>query len=318
MTALLRIGTRGSPLALAQAHETRDRLAARFPELASPDAIEIVTFKTEGDRIQDRTLMAAGGKGLFTKEIEEALLDGRVDLAVHSMKDVPTWLPDGLAITALLPREDHRDGWISPKAATLDDLPAGALVGTASLRRQALVLMRRPDLRVIAFRGNVQTRLRKLEEGHVDATLLAMAGVRRLGLADRITSVLEPDVMLPAVAQGAIGIETRISDDRTNAYVTALNCAETASRVAAERGVLATLDGSCRTPIAALALISGTALTVKALVIRPDGRQWFTTARSGAVADALAMGVDAGNELKAMLPSDFFQAPNAVADGPVV
>ncbi|WP_035707557.1 hydroxymethylbilane synthase [Niveispirillum irakense] len=317
-TALIRIGTRGSPLALAQAHETRDRLAALFPELAEPGAVEIVTFKTEGDRIQDRTLMAAGGKGLFTKEIEDALLDGRVDLAVHSMKDVPTWLPDGLSISALLPREDHRDGWISFKAATLDDLPAGSVVGTASLRRQALVLMRRPDLRVVPFRGNVQTRLRKLEEGQVDATLLAMAGMRRLGLADRVTSVIEPDVMLPAVAQGAIGIETRINDDRVNRYVMALNCPATAARVAAERGVLATLDGSCRTPIAALALISGAALSVQALVIRPNGQQWFVTARTGAISDAAAMGIDAGNELKSMLPSDFFKGAEAMAQEPVV
>lgn len=317
-TALIRIGTRGSPLALAQAHETRDRLAALFPELAEPGAVEIVTFKTEGDRIQDRTLMAAGGKGLFTKEIEEALLEGRVDLAVHSMKDVPTWLPDGLSISALLPREDHRDGWISFKAATLDDLPTGSVVGTASLRRQALVLMRRPDLRVVPFRGNVQTRLRKLEEGQVDATLLAMAGMRRLGMADRVTSVIEPDVMLPAVAQGAIGIETRISDERVNRYVMALNCPDTAARVAAERGVLATLDGSCRTPIAALALISGEALTVQALVIRPNGQQWFTTARSGAIGDATAMGIDAGMELKSMLPSDFFKGAEAMAQEPVV
>lgn len=316
MTALLRIGTRGSPLALAQALETRDRLAAAFPELAEVGSVEIVTFKTEGDRILDRTLSAAGGKGLFTKEIEQALIDGDVDLAVHSMKDVPTSLPDGLAIAAYLPREDHRDAWFSPKAASLDDLPDGALVGTASLRRQAIVLMRRPDLRVVPLRGNVQTRLRKLEEGQVDATLLAVAGLNRLGLADRATGVLSEDQMLPAVAQGAIGIETRIGDDRVNAYVAALNCATTTARVTAERGVLATLDGSCRTPIAALALINGDALALKALVIRPDGQQWFMTGRAGPVSDALALGVDAGLELKSKLPEAFFSG--AQYDGPVV
>lgn len=315
MTALLRIGTRGSPLALAQAHETSDRLAAAFPELAGEGAIEIVTFKTEGDRILDRTLSAAGGKGLFTKEIEQALLEGSVDLAVHSMKDVPTSLPDGLGIIAYLPREDHRDAWFSPKAS-LDELPAGSLVGTASLRRQAIVLMRRPDLRVAALRGNVQTRLRKLEEGHVDATLLAMAGLNRLGLADRATGVLSEDQMLPAVAQGAIGIETRLDDDRTNGWVRALNCRTTELRVTAERGVLATLDGSCRTPIAALALINGEALSLKALVIRPDGQQWFTTGRAGLATDALALGVDAGQELKSKLPAAFFAGINP--DGPVV
>lgn len=316
MKALLRIGTRGSPLALAQAIETRDRLAAAFPELAEAGAVEIVTFKTEGDRILDRTLSAAGGKGLFTKEIEQALLDGTVDLAVHSMKDVPTSLPDGLAITCYLPREDHRDAWFSPKAASLDELPEGALVGTASLRRQAIVLMRRPDLRIAALRGNVQTRLRKLEEGLVDATLLAMAGLNRLGLVDKATGVLSEEQMLPAVAQGAIGIETRIGDDRTNAYVRALNCAETELRVTAERGVLATLDGSCRTPIAALALINGDALSLKALVIRPDGQQWFMTGRAGNKADALSMGIDAGQELKSKLPAAFFAGINP--DGPVV
>lgn len=316
MTALLRIGTRGSPLALAQAIETRDRLAAAFPELAGEGAIAIVTFKTEGDRILDRTLSAAGGKGLFTKEIEQALLDGTVDLAVHSMKDVPTSLPDGLTITAYLPREDHRDAWFSPKAASLDALPAGSVVGTASLRRQAIVLMRRPDLKVVPFRGNVQTRLRKLEEGLVDATLLALAGLNRLGLADRATGILSEEQMLPAVAQGAIGIETRIGDDRTNAYIRTLNCPETELRVVAERGVLATLDGSCRTPIAALAQINGDAISLKALVIRPDGQQWFTTGRTGHKADAHAMGIDAGQELKSRLPAAFFAG--ADPDGPAV
>lgn len=307
--APLRIGTRGSPLALAQAHETRDRLAKAWPDLASPDAVEIVVIHTTGDRIQDRTLMEAGGKGLFTKEIEDALLAGSIDLAVHSMKDVPTWLPDGLQMTAMLPREDVRDAWFSLTAPTMDDLPPGAVVGTASLRRQAQILARRPDLRVVPIRGNVQTRLRKLGEGEVEATLLAVAGMRRLGTADRITSIIEADVMLPAVAQGAIGIESRADDDRTNGYLAALNCQETFTRVAAERGVLAALDGSCRTPIAALATLSDGRLDLEALVIRGDGSEWFRTSRSGSPADALAMGDDAGRELKALLPPDFFGPP---------
>jgi len=315
MTVLLRIGTRGSPLALAQAHETRDRLAAAHPELSAPGAIEIVTYKTTGDRIQDRTLAAAGGKGLFTKEIEEALAAGAVDLAVHSMKDVPTSLPDGLVIDCLLPREDPRDAFFSDKAADLDGLAPGSVVGTASLRRQAQVLLRRPDLMVVPLRGNVQTRLRKLDEGQVDATLLALAGLRRLGLTERIASVLEPDCMLPAVAQGAIGIETRAGDARTNAWVGALNCPVTATRVAAERGVLAALDGSCRTPIAALATVAAPGrLSLKALVLRPDGSQWFREEAEFAATDAEAAGRAVGEALKARLPPDFFgPAPGPLA-----
>lgn len=311
-TPLLRIGTRGSPLALAQAHETRDRLAAAWPELAEPGAVEIVVIKTTGDRILDRTLSEAGGKGLFTKELEEALLAGTVDLAVHSMKDVPTWFPDGLGLAALLPREDVRDAWFCRRGCGLAELPAGSVVGTASLRRQAQVLMRRPDLKVVPLRGNVQTRLSKLEAGTVDATLLAMAGLNRLGLADKATKALEPDEMLPAVAQGAIGIETRTADGRTNRFVAALNCPDTWTRVTAERGVLAALDGSCRTPIAALARLTSAGIDLRALVIRPDGGEWYETVRIGSPGDAAALGADAGAELKSRLPPGFFaEAPTA-------
>ncbi|HYC05683.1 MAG TPA: hydroxymethylbilane synthase [Azospirillaceae bacterium] len=310
MSASLKIGTRGSPLALAQAHETRDRLAAAFPELAADGAVEIITYKTTGDRILDRTLAAAGGKGLFTKEIEEALAAGEVDLAVHSMKDVPTTLPDGLVIDCYLPREDPRDAFFSRSGADLDGLPAGSVVGTASLRRQAQVLMRRPDLTVIPFRGNVQSRLRKLEAGEVDATLLALAGLRRLGLTDRLTAVIETDVMLPAVAQGAIGIESRADDSRTNRYLAALNCAETRTRVTAERGVLAALDGSCRTPIAALARFTGEGrLHMAALVIRNDGSEWFRDEGEFDAGDAETFGRALGERLKARLPADFFGPP---------
>jgi len=306
MTTSLRIGTRGSPLALAQAHETSDRLIAAHPPLAAPGAIEIVVLKTTGDRILDRTLAEAGGKGLFTKELEEALLDGRADLAVHSMKDVPTQLPDGLEIATLLPREDPRDAFFARSGGGLADLPPGAVVGTAGLRRQAQLLERRPDLKIVPLRGNVQTRLSKLDAGEVDATLLALAGLRRLGLTERITAVLEPETMLPAVAQGAIGIEIRSNDAATRALLAPLNCAQTATRVTAERALLAALDGSCRTPIAALATLAGDALHLRVKVLSADGRRVFRAERRGTAAEAQALGADAGAEIKAQLPPDFF------------
>ena len=306
--ATIRIGTRGSPLALAQANETRARLCAAHAELAE-DAVEIVVIKTSGDRIQDRALAEAGGKGLFTKEIEEALLDGRIDIAVHSMKDMPTVLPDGLEISCLLEREDPRDAFISLAADSLAALPAGALVGSASLRRQAQIRRLRPDLRVDILRGNVDTRLRKLKEGQVDATLLANAGLRRLGLTAHISSLIEPEEMLPAVAQGAIGIEQRASDDRVRALLAPLNHTDTAVCVAAERAFLAALDGSCRTPIAGLALLDGAGLLAfKGEILRPDGSQSFTAERTGAAADAAELGLDAGEALRRQAPSDFFVA----------
>ncbi len=308
--ALLRLGTRGSPLALAQAHEVRRRLGDAHPDLAVEGAVEIVVIKTSGDKIQDRTLAEIGGKGLFTKEIEEALLDGAIDAAVHSMKDVPTWLPEGLAITAILPREDPRDAFFSNRGARLADLPSGAVVGTASLRRQAQVLMARPDLTVVPLRGNVGTRLRKLAEGEADATLLAMAGLNRLGEAARVTAPLEPEEMLPAVAQGAVGLETRADDDKTAGWLAALDHEDTATRVAAERACLAVLDGSCRTPIAALAELdpSGGELWLRALVAMPDGSQPHRAERRGPAGDADALGRDAGAELRAAAGPAFFAA----------
>lgn len=306
-TGPLRIGTRGSPLALAQANETRDRLRAAHPHLREPGAVEVVAIRTTGDVILDRTLMEAGGKGLFTKELEEALADGRIDLAVHSMKDVPTWLPDGMEICCLLPREDPRDAFLSPRVRRLEELPPGARVGTASLRRQAQVLALRPDLTVVPFRGNVQTRLRKLEAGEVDATLLALAGLRRVGLADCADSVIEPDRMLPAVAQGAIGVEIRKADEMVRALLAPLHCPETALRVTAERALLKVLDGSCRTPIAALAVLRPDgSLHLDALCASPDGRRVLRASRTGPVSDAVPMGTDAGEELKARMPPDFF------------
>jgi len=307
MVAPLRIGTRGSPLALAQAHETRDRLIAAHPDLSGPGAIEIVVIKTTGDRILDRTLALAGGKGLFTKELEEALDANAIDIAVHSMKDVPTFLPPNQAIVTMLPREDPRDAWFCPAGATLDQLPAGSIVGTASLRRQAQVLARRPDLKVEPLRGNVQTRLEKLAGGAFAATMLALAGLRRLGLEGRQTAVLEPEVLLPAVAQGAIGITARKDDAATIARVQPLNCAETFTRVSAERAFLTVLDGSCRTPIAALAIVTADGqLELKTQVLSPDGSKAFANHRLGAPADAEALGADAGHEIKALLPANFF------------
>lgn len=306
-TAQLTIGTRGSPLALAQSHETRDRLAAAWPQLASADRIAIEVIQTTGDMILNRPLAEIGGKGLFTKELDDSMLDGRIDLAVHSMKDVPTVLPDGIVLPCVLPREDVRDAFISHKAKTINDLPQGAVVGTASLRRGAQILNRRPDLQVVNFRGNVQSRLRKLGEGVVDATLLAMAGLNRLGMAEHVASALAPEEMLPAVAQGAIGITCRADDQAALAYLAALNCRETMIRITAERALLATLDGSCRTPIAALAEIDGPMLRLRGLIISPDGRTIHATSRQGRLEDAWAMGADAGKELLAVAGPDFFR-----------
>ena len=307
---LLRLGTRGSPLALAQAREVRRRLGEAHAELAAEDAVAIVVIKTTGDLIQDRALSEIGGKGLFTKEIEEALLAGEIDAAVHSMKDVPTWLPEGLTVEHLLPREDPRDAFFSPHGSDLADLPQGAVVGSASLRRQAQVLAARPDLKVVNFRGNVATRLRKLAEGEVDATLLAVAGLRRLGEADRITAALAPEVMLPAVGQGAVGLEIRVDDARTRAFLDAIACAQTTLRVGAERALLAALDGSCKTPIAGLAELSadGGSLRLRGLVALPDGSVVHAAERSGPPGDGENLGRALGEELKARGGAEFFAA----------
>ncbi|HUN50306.1 MAG TPA: hydroxymethylbilane synthase, partial [Candidatus Sulfotelmatobacter sp.] len=269
-------------------------------------AIEIVVIRTSGDRIQDRPLAEAGGKGLFTKELEEALLERRIDLAVHSMKDMPTLLPADLVIGALLPREDPRDALIAPTARRLAELPQGAVVGTASLRRQAQVRFRRPDLRVVPFRGNVETRLRKLGEGQADATLLALAGLKRLGLAGRAAGIIEPEEMLPAVAQGAIGLQCRAEDAATREQIAALDHAPTAVCIEAERAMLAVLDGSCRTPIAGLAQPGAGGITLRGMVLRPDGSEAIEAVRSGRAEDAAALGGDLGAELKARAGADYF------------
>ncbi|MDA0339043.1 MAG: hydroxymethylbilane synthase [Proteobacteria bacterium] len=301
----IRIGTRGSPLALAQANLVRDALLATHPSLSETD-VEIVAMSTKGDRIQDRILSELGGKGLFTEEIEDGLLNGSLDLAVHSMKDMPTQLPDGLTIDCILEREDVRDALISPQSASIADLPTNALVGTASLRRQAQIRRLRPDLRVEPLRGNVGTRLKKLEDGVVDATLLAMAGLNRLGMAHAATAAIDTTLMLPAIAQGAIGVESRQSDDRMNDLLAALNHNTSRICVAAERAFLGALDGSCRTPIAGLATISDGVLSFAGEILTPDGTTHFTTTRRGAPEDAAELGRDAGEELKKRAGPGFF------------
>jgi hydroxymethylbilane synthase len=303
-TVTLRIGTRGSPLALAQARMVRAALSAAHG--LAEDDIAIDVIRTSGDRIQDRPLSEVGGKGLFTKEIEDALLAGAIDVAVHSAKDMPTVLPDGLMLAACLPREDVRDAFISRKAATLRDLPQGAVVGSASLRRQAMVRRLRPDLLVVPLRGNVETRLRKLDAGEVDATLLALAGLKRLGLADTATALLDATDFLPAVGQGAVTIEARIEDARTREWLAKIDHGQTSVALLAERAFLAVLDGSCRTPIAGHAVLDGDRLNFRGLILRPDGAQVFETTRAGARSDAVALGADAGAELKGRAPPDFF------------
>ncbi len=297
------IGTRGSPLALAQAHETQDRLAAALGW--SIEQLPLSIIKTTGDAIQDRPLSEAGGKGLFTKELDIALMEGAVDLAVHSAKDLPTHTPDGLAIEGYLPREDVRDAFVSRRARTLADLPTDAVVGSASLRRQAQVRRLRPDLRVTLLRGNVGTRLKKLESGEMDATLLALAGLRRLGLTEHVTAVLDTDDFLPAVGQGAIAIAARAGDERVAAAVHRIMDETTGHALAAERAFLAELDGSCRTPIAGHAKVAGGALSFRGLVLRPDGSEAIETARNGAPADAAALGREAGQELRTRMPVGF-------------
>jgi hydroxymethylbilane synthase len=305
--ASIRIGTRGSPLALAQAHEVRDRIAKAHG--LAHDAISITIIKTTGDQILDRPLADIGGKGLFTKEIEDALLAHEIDVAVHSMKDMQTALPDGLTIGAVLPREDARDAFISLKYADLAALPMGAVVGTSSLRRQAQLLFTRPDLKVVGFRGNVQTRLKKLQEGVADATFLAVAGLKRLGLADRITSAVPVTQMLPAVAQGAIGLEIRAGDTRTADVIAPLNDEESALAVTAERAFLARLEGSCRTPIAGHAELKGSQLVFNGQVLSPDGKVEFNVERLGTSQQASEIGVHAANEILSMGANAALQRP---------
>jgi hydroxymethylbilane synthase len=303
-TPSVRIGTRGSALALAQANAVRAVLAAALK--CDPAAIALKIIRTTGDAIQDRPLAELGGKGLFTKEIEEALIARTIDVAVHSAKDMPTVLPDALVLAACLKREDPRDAFISHKARTLQELARGATVGTASLRRQAIVKRARPDLQVANLRGNVDTRLRKLDDGGADAIILAIAGLNRLGIAARATTVMSAEEFLPAVGQGAIALETRTDDEATRALLAAVNDADTFTAVAAERAFLKVLDGSCKTPIAGHATISGNALEFRGLIAKPDGSAAYDVAGVGDRADAEKIGADAGRDLKQRAGPGFF------------
>ncbi len=297
---LFTLGTRGSPLALAQAQETRRRLAAAHGWDEARIAIAVI--RTSGDIIQDRPLAEVGGKGLFTKEIDSALLDGRIDFAVHSAKDLPTALPDGVALAGFLPREDPRDALVSALAGSIAALPHGARLGAASLRRRAQALRLRPDLRVELLRGNVETRLAKAESGAIDATLLAMAGLKRLGHAHRARAALDIEAFLPAVGQGAIAFAARRGDARTLEALAAIGDAATATALAAERAYLAVLDGSCRTPIAGHARLEEGRLVLRGQVLREDGSESFEARVAGAPADAARLGADAGRELLGRLP----------------
>jgi hydroxymethylbilane synthase len=297
----LRIGTRGSALALAQTEIVRARLAAAHALDAA--AFEIVIVRTSGDTIRDRPLADAGGKGLFTKEIEEALIAGKIDLAVHSAKDVPTFLPAGLLLAAFPPRADPRDVFVGTRARSLAALPAGAAVGTSSVRREALVRRMRPDLQVRLFRGNVETRLGKVENGAIDGAILALAGLQRLGMAGRASELLDPSVFPPSPGQGAIAVEIRADDRPTAALVAVIDDAATATALATERAFLAALDGSCRTPIAGHATVTGGHVRFHGLVIAPDGTGAVETTREGAAADAVRLGTDAGRELRARAPA---------------
>ena len=303
-TTTLKIGTRGSPLALAQAGETRARLMAAHALPETAFSIEVIS--TSGDRIQDRPLSEVGGKGLFTKEIEEALLSGRIDIAVHSSKDMATRLPDGLELSAFLEREDPRDAFVGRASASIASLPLGATVGSSSLRRQAQVLRLRPDLKVVMFRGNVQTRLRKLDEGVADGTILALAGLKRLGMQHIATDVMSVEMFPPAPGQGAIAIETRIGDTRIRDLVAAIHHAPTGHALACERAFLAALDGSCRMPLAGYAAIDGDSLSFSGSVLSPDGSQFYQASGSGKAADAVEVGLAAAEKVRAQAGPQFF------------
>ncbi len=304
----IKIGTRGSMLAMAQAHEVRARMVEAHGIPA--DRFEIVVISTAGDRIQDKPLSEVGGKGLFSKEIEDALLDGRIDLAVHSSKDMATVLPDGLELSAFLPREDVRDAFLSPVAKSLQDLPQNAVVGSSSMRRQALIRRLRPDIAVVMFRGNVQTRMKKLASHEVDATLLAYAGLRRLDLEKEATSLLEVEDFPPAPGQGAICIETRIDDARITPLTSALNDKDTAAALILERAFLKALDGSCRTPIAGIARVKGDEIRFSGMVLSDDGSEEFSASCTGSTRDAEKLGRETGEDIRAQAGTGFFKEWN--------
>ena len=300
----LRIGTRGSPLALAQAYETRERLSIAFG--LSLESFEIVVIKTTGDRVLDRPLKEIGGKGLFTKEIEEALLQESIDIAVHSMKDMPVQQPNGLILDTFLPREDVRDAFISRIHKSLADIPQGATVGTSSLRRKAQLMSKRPDLKIVEFRGNVQTRLKKLDDGVAECTFLAVAGLNRLKMEDIITAPISTDEMLPAVAQGAIGIERREKDIKVATMLEAIHNSTTGLLLSAERSFLEALDGSCETPIAGLAEFKNENLRFRGEILKTDGSEVFSDEQVVSKEDATLVGIEVAQKLLSQAGNDFF------------
>ena len=300
----LRIGTRGSPLALAQAYETRKRLTNALN--ISEDSFEIVVISTSGDRILDRPLKEVGGKGLFTKEIEQDMLDGKIDIAVHSMKDMPVEQPDGLTLGCYLPREDVRDAFVSSRYKNVNELPSGSKVGTSSLRRKAQLKFSRPDLEVVEFRGNVQTRLKKLKDGVATCTFLAMAGLNRLGLDEVAQSTMNPNEMLPAIAQGAIGIEWREEDRQISDILKKIHHEETGQRLNTERAFLAELDGSCQTPIAGLAIIEGSSLKFTGQVLRTDGSESISETAFGDIEDGPRLGREMAQKILSQAGPEFF------------
>lgn len=300
----LRIGTRGSPLALAQAYETRERLSIAFG--LSLDSFEIVVIKTTGDKVLNRPLKEIGGKGLFTKEIEEALLQESVDIAVHSMKDMPVQQPDGLILDTFLPREDVRDAFVSRIHKSLADIPQGATVGTSSLRRKAQLMSKRPDLKIVEFRGNVQTRLKKLDDGVAECTFLAVAGLNRLNMEDIITAPISTDEMLPAVAQGAIGIERREKDIKVATMLEAIHNSTTGLLLSAERAFLEALDGSCETPIAGLAEFKNENLRFRGEILKTDGSEVYSDEQVVSKEDATLVGIEMAHKLLSQAGNDFF------------
>lgn len=305
--SICRIGTRASPLAMVQTGLLCEALRAAVPEYKREGALQIIPIRASGDhdplKAKDEPLVDVGGKGLFTKELEEALLAGTIDIAVHSMKDVPTWLPRSLVIAATLPRSDARDALVTTKGKSLDDLPQGTIFGTCSLRRQAQVLNRRKDLKIVPLRGNIDTRLKKIEDGRVDAALLAFAALKRLGLETRATAILEPDVILPSPAQGIIGIQTRESEEGLRQLLSTINHADTFLAMQAERAMLEVLDGTCTTPIAGLATMENGQMSLKGLVAHPGGDGLWRAESSGAAADAMAIGRDVGRALRKIVPN---------------
>ncbi len=298
------IGTRGSPLALAQAHEFAGRLGSAHGW--SREELPLEVIRTTGDAIRDRPLSEAGGKGLFTKEIDQAQLEGRVDYAIHSAKDLPTALPEGLSIAGYLPREDVRDALIARDVARIADLPRGAVVGSASLRRQAILRRARPDLEIVLLRGNVGSRLEKVSSGALDATLLALAGLKRLGLADRASGILSIEDCLPAVGQGAIAVVVRAGDDAVVEALQPVLCRSTGIALAAERAFLAELDGSCRTPIAGHATVEGDRFRLRGLLLAPDGRSAAEDFVEGPLRDAAPLGAELGRSLRLKAPEGIY------------